>query len=93
VGWIFFQYDFAASADYFQALVGSDGTITPLDWRDAALLAISSIAVFLIQPQSIYELVTRGGFVSISTQTALAVILALCMFAIQDSDTFIYFRF
>ena len=93
VGWIFFQYDFVASADYFKALVGLDGTMLPLDWRDASLLAISGATAFFLKPQSIYELVHRGGWMNISIQAVLAVMLALCIFAIQDSETFIYFRF
>ena len=93
VGWIFFQYDFAASADYFQALVGSGGTMLPLDWRDTTLLVISAATAFFIRPQSIYELVHCDGWMSVSIQAVLAVMLALCIFAIQDSETFIYFRF
>lgn len=60
---------------------------------DFLLLGVSAAVAFWLKPQAIFEAINRSDPVAIGGQAALAVVMALSLFAVQDSQTFIYFRF
>ena len=93
VGWIFFQYDFNNSGKYILSLFGAGGSLYPVYWGDAFLLVISFGITIFLKPNWVYTSIRREGFIGVISQISLASLLGVCMFGIQDSQTFIYFRF